>query len=253
MTFADLAGTTWRFRDEVQFAAYAIGVNYVLGSDTEAPLFSCNGVDYQVMYIGTTYDGLKFGTAASTSEDLTVVYAGSWINEAYRTVTFKETLSSYTFRTSEANFINWLKNNAVRQGQEVYKVYEDQIQDIADAIRGKTGGSSPITFPAGFVSAIGNITPKPGTTSVSISGPSSNTTLAPGEKVILGQIPLEQVLKGIIITNVGPAPDRTFIKIPSDLSAGNHQPAVVYYINTGSSSVTLPANQFGMSYRYYNS
>ena len=255
MTLAELAGTAWVFRENVLLPMYSSGRNYILGSDSDAPVFESGGVDYYALYYGTGTEGVQYGTSTSASENMTKVYkgGGEWVNDGYRTITFKETLSSITFRTTEAVFINWLTSYAVRQGQKVYKVYEDQIKPIADAIRSKTSSSAGLKFPGGFTDAINGITPKPGTTSVSISGPSSNTTLAPGEKVSLGQIPLEQVLKGIIITNVGSVPDRIFIKIPSDLSPGNHQPAVVYYINTGSSSVTLPANQIGMSYKYYNS
>ena len=38
-----------------------------------------------------------------------------------------------------------------------YLVADSQLEDIADAIRAKSGGSSPLAFPAGFVSEIESI------------------------------------------------------------------------------------------------
>ena len=34
---------------------------------------------------------------------------------------------------------------------------DSDLEDVADAIRAKSGGSSPLAFPAGFISEIGSI------------------------------------------------------------------------------------------------
>lgn len=161
MTISELAGTTWVFRKNLSLGSSNSSREYIWGSDSEAPIFSCNGMDYQLLYVGKNTEGVSFGTATSGTDDRTLVYNtyDMWEDEAYRTITFKNTLSSYSFNGSEANFIRWLRRNAIRQGQKVYKVYEDQIQDIADAIRGVTGGSATLKFPLGFVDALDGYSP----------------------------------------------------------------------------------------------
>lgn len=77
-------------------------------------------------------------------------YVYEFDNEAYRKLTFD------TPPTGE--LLTWLQANATRQVQVVeYLTTETDLIKVANAIRAKSGTTSKLSFPDGFVQAINSI------------------------------------------------------------------------------------------------
>lgn len=73
----------------------------------------------------------------------------TWDNEAYKTLEFD------TAPTGE--LLAWLQKNADKQVDTEYLTRKSELTSIADAIRTKSGTSTPLIYPSGFVSTIQSI------------------------------------------------------------------------------------------------
>lgn len=139
--------TTWIFHDTITAAEVEI-----YGSD----LFTC--ADNNV------YKAISFSAAPNMSYTNNVggtgkrVYKnGAWVSSEYKEVTFMREPDYYY--PDEATFMTWLEANATQIpiNDPRLTVSRFDLEDLADAIRSRTGGSSPLVFPAGFVSGIESI------------------------------------------------------------------------------------------------
>lgn len=79
-----------------------------------------------------------------------------WTNNAYKTITFIDEPND--FGPNEEIALAWLNMNATKQPDlPKYLVKGNDLQNIANVIREKTRGSSPLSFPDDFVNGILNI------------------------------------------------------------------------------------------------
>lgn len=109
--------------------------------------FTSNGQKFTS--IGAVYDGSAFSLLYGNNEiaiDPGVGGGYEFYNEAYRTITFD------TPPTGE--LLTWLQSNATRQVVE-YLTTETDLIKVANAIRAKSGTTAKLSFPDGFVQAIG--------------------------------------------------------------------------------------------------
>ena len=144
-----LAGTTWLLNAQPDTSAR------ITPLITNGDLFISNGLYYNKLDIqnskilyGRNTDEIVYDTSGASS------FTG-WRSDAYRIIAFVDEPES-----DKEIFETWLSNNASPYvpSESNYVVSGDSLSDIADAIRTKTGDSSELVFPSGFISAIDGIT-----------------------------------------------------------------------------------------------
>ena len=111
--------------------------------------FTSNGQNFTS--IGSVFDGVFFTLYYDNNEIAVIDIMGGgevyeFYNEANRTLTFD------TQPTGE--LLTWLQSNATRQVVE-YLTTETDLIKVANAIRAKSGTTAKLSFPDGFVQAIG--------------------------------------------------------------------------------------------------
>ena len=110
--------------------------------------FTSNGQKFTS--IGAVYDGSAFSLQYGNNEIAIFIPGASsgyeFEYEAYRTITFD------THPTGE--LLSWLESNATKQVVE-YLTTETDLIKVANAIRAKSGTTAKLSFPDGFVQAIG--------------------------------------------------------------------------------------------------
>lgn len=120
-------------------------------TDGSGCLFSSGGVTYYGIY---SENSRIFYADDLLLENYTKVYeSGDWIDEGYRTITFAEGEEPIS-----GDFETWF--NAVYEEvteDEVYLVRRSELEDVADAIRAKSGTSGELEFPSEFISDLNNI------------------------------------------------------------------------------------------------
>lgn len=120
-------------------------------TDGSGCLFSSGGVTYYGIY---SENSRIFYSNDGLMTSYTKVYeSGDWVDEGYKTITFDENEEPIG-----GDFETWF--NAVYEevtDDEVYLVRRSELEDVADAIRAKSGTSGELEFPSEFVSEIGNI------------------------------------------------------------------------------------------------
>ncbi len=89
----------------------------------------------------------------SASEDTTVYENSTWADDGYRTITFSAGAPELT----NPDWINFFTTWAVEDGATTYIVQSTSLTAVADAIRAKGGTAANLTFPGGFVNAIGSM------------------------------------------------------------------------------------------------
>ena len=140
MSVSNLTNTYWRWNTDPTTWDY-------MGADL---LFESNGNSYEYFYIREGYD------APDTLEyDFDPVWDSNngWLSEDYREfhITGGDDVES-------SSVIELLENAAVQFTPPVtYTTTSTELTSIADAIRAKGGTSAPLVYPAGFVSAINDI------------------------------------------------------------------------------------------------
>lgn len=92
----------------------------------------------------------------------------TWDNEAYKTLEFD------TAPTGE--LLAWLQKNADKQVDPEYLTRKSELTSIANAIRVKSGTSTPLIYPSGFVSTIQSIDITGGLKPATVTITSSNYT-----------------------------------------------------------------------------
>ena len=158
-----LKGTVWHFNSTIDTTSIWNSLPFT----NMDGLFTCDGVQYKQLMGEELIDeqGTKPGSIDYINPDLhdgEMVYiidsdiGGNvgWQNEAFRTIAFiNEPVANGS--ALEA----WLNENAVISADPYasYVVTGTALSSIADAIRAKTGDSSELTFPTGFVDAIESI------------------------------------------------------------------------------------------------
>ena len=136
-----IAGKTFTARD-----------SFVLtDTDGSGCQFSSGGVTYYGIY---SENSRIFYADDALMTNYTKAYdSQDWEDVGYRTITFAEGEEPIS-----GDFETWF--NAVYEEvteDEVYLVRRSELEDVADAIRAKSGTQSELEFPSGFVSEIGNI------------------------------------------------------------------------------------------------
>ena len=151
---SSLSGTSWQFKNELNAQGY-ISVSAINDNGT---LFTSNGNNYDCLAFGySSSNGTKLYFRATGEQSMTVVYdSNGWSNSAYKQITFSAEPTDFS---DEDDFMDLLESNTVsqEQGTQNYIVSGDDLTAIADAIRAKSGGNSPLEFPSGFNTAIGGL------------------------------------------------------------------------------------------------
>lgn len=141
----DLTGTIWEFKSS--------GLDLDNHPDYYSWQFESNGNTYAELSTHTwdiegEYTLFYEGTKVYDVEN------GGWTNEAYRTIT----ITSMDYPNDAKSELEFLRNNATRIIPPTpYMTTDTELTSIADAIRAKGGTSAPLVYPAGFVSAINDI------------------------------------------------------------------------------------------------
>ena len=148
MSLSTLANTKWLLNNSIQFDQQypfrGANINFVSNST----LYS---------YLDVTDDHsaeISYGTSSAST---TIVYtSGAWVNSAYRTVYFIDGTD-----IDDPYVIDWVELSGTQIDVDIEAVNTDALDSallgVADAIRAKSGGSSGLAFPAGFITEIGNI------------------------------------------------------------------------------------------------
>ena len=148
MSLSTLANTKWLLNSSIQFDPQypfqGANINFVSNSTLYSYLDVTDDHDEEIYY----------GTSASSK---TAVYTNSaWINSAYRTIYFIDGAD-----IANTDVIDWLELSGTQIDVDIEAVNTDALDSallgVADAIRAKSGGSTSLTFPGGFVTEIGNI------------------------------------------------------------------------------------------------
>ena len=149
MPLTDLTNTTWKFNDTIDFSSFDWPST---GYQTKnfSVKFTSNGANYSRIAATRTasnYSLVQYGytTKYQTNWDV------PWQNYLERAITFTGGTA-----VTDPTLIAWIESTAERI-YTAYKVDEPDLTAIADAIRTKGGTSAPLTFPDGFVNAIGDI------------------------------------------------------------------------------------------------
>ena len=126
----NLNGTMW----QIDAAPSWTGWEDAAAEEGEA-LFTCDGVNYEQISL----DGGDLVYWTTGGDDVTVYdhTTSEWADAKYRTISF---VSEPGQETDVAQFKAWLGNNAeqiIPKSGTVYKVWESQLEAIADAIRRK--------------------------------------------------------------------------------------------------------------------
>ena len=144
----DLTGTTWLLNAQPDTS---VRITPSVGS---GHLFISNGIYYGKMDIVSPTILYGHGTDDSVYDSSGTASFTGWRAEVYRIVAFVDEPE-----TDKSAFETWLTNNAVPYTPPSgnYIVSGNDLGDIADAIRAKTGSSSDLEFPTGFINGIGSI------------------------------------------------------------------------------------------------
>ena len=151
----ELLSTTWTFKNAISLPT---NQNIECAPEWELAFFVIqlnNGSKYA--YISINSSIIQYGQLGSGP--LTVYQSGSWVDNAFKTITFIE---EPTFKSNNTYIysagLSWFQANATQTFQaSQYLVQASQLTSIANAIRAKTGGTTSLAFPVGFISAIGEI------------------------------------------------------------------------------------------------
>ena len=120
-------------------------------------LFTSNNTSYN-SFGGSNVNYTNYLSYTTPSWSTTTTYQNSWVNEAYRTITFVAEPTDITGFTDQDGFEEWLGVWADEElPPQKYITNEDELTSIANAIRAKGGTSASLTFPDGFVSPIENL------------------------------------------------------------------------------------------------
>lgn len=145
MALTDLTNTTWVFNETVDFSAMGFPASgYVSNSYTIN--FVSNATNYTKMSVSqysATSRNISYGYTSAYSS-----YNNKWTKAEYRTIE----ITGGT-HANNATLIAWLQSTATRVFPS-YRVSEQDMVSVADAIRQKGGTSAPLQFPGGFVDAI---------------------------------------------------------------------------------------------------
>ena len=160
-----LKGTSWYFNAVLDFTTNPPPIGYML--DNEDGLFICDGVTYtQIEFLvplsSDTVERIEYCTSITQSVTAYNNTNSTWANSKYRTITFINDLDlagSLLPSSVGEQFELWLNTNAVQIADPYasYVVLGSDLISIADAIRAKSGGSSDLVFPAGFISGVDDI------------------------------------------------------------------------------------------------
>lgn len=142
MSVSTLAGTTWviNLTPVISFSD-SYGINFTSNSNSYDRL-PLDPTSIYFLYFG----GEDFPSRADEAYNS----IDGWTNANYRTISITGGSDA-----TNSTLIAWFEANAVRQVDYVTNTQE--LTSIANAIRAKGGTSSPLTYPAGFVTAIQNI------------------------------------------------------------------------------------------------
>ena len=177
MSRTTLANTKWFFTSPLQLPQTAflhnpLSVNFISG-----------GIKWQSMYVGDESEGvLEYGS--------TTVYSNNaWTATTYRTVYFVDGVD-----IDDQDLIMFIEQSATEIPIETKLVnataLDSNLGAIATAIRSKTGDSSTIQYPDGFITQIGSISAsKPEETkTVELSMASGNQTITPTSGSVLTSV-----------------------------------------------------------------
>lgn len=147
MSVTNLTDTYWRWNNDPT----------VWGFDSADLLFESNGVSCNYVSITESYDisDLPHTMEYFTADDSFYAWDSShgWYDEAYREIHI-----TGGDDVEDTAFIELLENSATQFVPPVpYMTTSTELTSIADAIRTKGGTSAPLVYPAGFVSAINDI------------------------------------------------------------------------------------------------
>lgn len=155
MSVQDLTNTTWVFKSEEEITIGGEGnvITYNIS-------FTSNNKSYIKMQMvndmGDRFIDYFYGSGSAQYDS---AFVGDWTDNSYKTIN----ITGGTDVTN-ATLISWLEANATQQVEPVAVTklvnateLDSNLTSVANAIRAKSGGSSPLAFPAGFVSEIQSI------------------------------------------------------------------------------------------------
>ena len=152
-----LKGTTWLFNSTLDLTTNPPPTGYLFSNDNG--LFTCDSVTYTtISFLTAMGSSIIEEVDYISSQSSVTVYTSSWANSKYKTITFIDEIDGIFPDGVLAQFETWLKSNATKTDDEnSYLVSGDSLISIANAIRSKSGGTSPLSFPYGFQSGLYDI------------------------------------------------------------------------------------------------
>lgn len=143
----DVSGKRFVFDDNPSGVVY----------DVDGTKFTSYGLSENEYYRKIAWDGdyLEFISDFLVSSPTVYSVSGAgWTDERFKTIEFLEgeVLSDedYAWMETMGEFVEVVED-------ELYLVTREELEDVADAIRAKSGTQSELEFPSGFVTEIQNI------------------------------------------------------------------------------------------------
>jgi hypothetical protein len=125
--------------------------------DVDGTEFTSYGLSEGEYYRKIAWDGdyLDFVSDFLVSSPTVYSVSGAgWTDERFKTIEFMEgevlSDADYAWMETMGHFVESVE-------EELYLVTRDELEDVADAIRAKSGTQSELEFPSGFVTAVQNI------------------------------------------------------------------------------------------------
>lgn len=175
-----------------------------------------------------TYDNFEVASAEVGLGSYEFDWSG---NEAYKTLIFD------TAPTGE--LLAWLQKNADEQSDPEYLTRKSELTSIANAIRNKSGITSQLIYPDGFISTINAITTSPKLATITFSI-ASNSSINP-HYVFATYISQDKKLINESSTQSS-IPERT-----SPFNIQTIQDSLLFMYHSGSASLAV-SNPSGMQY-----
>lgn len=168
MSVTSLAGTTWTLNDtiDMDYEVYPISDISITANNTTYTKFNASEQSdlyriqtYIVTFVGPTSSPIGPFNGYDINDSVCYGYSTrpgqvTFVHPELKTFTINSVGSSY-----ESSLITWLEVNATQviPIPVDYLTNDVELTSIANAIRTKGGTSASLTYPAGFVSAIQNI------------------------------------------------------------------------------------------------
>lgn len=142
--------------------------------DVDETKFTSYGLSEGEYYRKIAWDGDYLDFVSDFMESSITVYSvsgGDWTDARFKTIEFLEgevlSDADYAWIETMGSFVEVVED-------DLYLVTREELEDVADAIRAKSGTSGELEFPSGFISAIANI-PAPQKIEINQTIPIENT------------------------------------------------------------------------------